>query len=103
MPSIKSKLGKKIVHSQAREVIPNVCKFTESEKNGINIPLKKVQKRIASATGVSERTIRRIKSECIPIENEQSPHFITPRKERKRRSTKSNIDNFDKCVIRRII
>ena len=60
----------------------------ESEQNGISIPLKKVQKRIASATGVSEKTIRRIKSEGITIENGQSPHFITPRKKRKRRSTK---------------
>ena len=33
MPPFKPKLGKKIVHSQAREVISNVCKFMESEKN----------------------------------------------------------------------
>jgi transposase len=103
MPPIKSKLGKKIVHSQAREVISNVCKFMEAEKQGISIPLKQVKQRVVLATGVSERTIRRIQSEGVTVESGQSPHFTTPRKERQRKSTKSNLDDFDECVVRRTI
>ena len=86
---------RKAIRSQAREIAANVLKACEDEaKNGVlSIPLSQYRERASMLTGVSTRTLSRIKAE--------------PEKEilasRKPRSDKIELDNFDKCVIRRTV
>ena len=86
---------RKAISSQAREIAANVLKACEDEaKNGVlSIPLSQYRERASMLTGVSTRTLSRIKAE--------------PEKEilasRKPRSDKIELDNFDKCVIRRTV
>jgi hypothetical protein len=61
-----------------------------------------VQKRAAEATGVSERTIRRILKERERHE-EQGTSLGTPGKKHNVPKRVTEIDNFDKCVVRRAI
>jgi hypothetical protein len=68
MSPVHYKLGSKTLHSQSREIVTNVRDFMKSEarsKDEVTSPIyfketQKVQKRAEQATGVSERTIRRI-------------------------------------------
>jgi hypothetical protein len=82
MPPVHSKLGSKTLHSQSREIVANVCDFMKREarsKDKLTLPVyfkknTKVQKRVAEATGVSERTIKRILNEREEYE-EQDTHL----------------------------
>lgn len=107
MPPILSKLNGKVVHSQTREVVYNVLNFMDSEaKNGeVLIPLRKVQERTASATGVGLRTIRKIKNEGEKLTSAAtSPStFSTPNKKRNCKKPVTGLDNFDECAVRRIV
>ena len=80
-----------------------VYKFMKTESEvGITIPLSKVQKRVAEATSVSRRILRRIlKGENV--ETGVTMAFSTPRKLRPKVCTKSILDNFDEAVLRRIV
>jgi hypothetical protein len=68
MPHVRSKLGSKTLHSQSREIVTNVCDFMKREarsKDKVSLPIyfkeiQEVHKRVAEATGLSGRTIRRI-------------------------------------------
>lgn len=102
--SVISKLGgRKVIHSQAREVIANVYRFMKREAEmRAPINVNKIQERVCDATGVSVRTLRRIvKEEKQCIQSESS--FSTPNKKRFRKKPKTDIDDFDLCVIRRTI
>jgi transposase len=70
---------------------------------GVLTNLKKTQRRVAEATGVSERSVRRIVKEIKTIESGASTSFATPHKERLVSSPKSMLDNFNECVIRRTV
>ena len=78
-----------------------VYKFMKTESEvGITIPLSKVQKRVAEATSVSRRILRRIlKGENV--ETGVTMAFSTPRKLRPKVCTKSILDNFDEAVLKR--
>jgi len=81
-----------------------VYKFMKTESEvGITIPLSKVQKRIAEATCVSRRTLRRVLKEGENVETGVAMAFSTPRKLRTKVCTKSILDNFDEAVLRRIV
>jgi predicted transcriptional regulator len=61
-----------------------------------------VQKRVAEATGVSERTIRRILKGREEHE-EQVTSFGMPGKKHNVPKQITQMDNFDKCVVWRTI
>ena len=86
---------RKAIRSEAREIAANVLKACEEEaKNGVlSIPLSQYRERASMLTGVSIRTLSRIKAK--------------PMKEilasRKPRSDKIELDIFHKCVVRRAV
>lgn len=92
----------KTIHSKERMIVNNVTEFFEKEANAqkLLLPLNQAQKRASAATGVSLRTIKRIKREALA-----SPgHLSTPGKHRKRPAERNAVlDNFDLCVIRNIV
>jgi predicted transcriptional regulator len=61
--------------------------------------IQKVQKRVAKATGVSERTIRRTLKEREKHEEQGTSHG-TPGKKHNVPKRITVTDNFDKCVVR---
>lgn len=104
--SFNSKLkGSKVLSSQTREVVANVIFFMqrEAEDNKLLKDFKKVQERVAMATGVSLSTIRRISSEMKSVEESASASFSTPNKKRQRTVSKSQLDEADKGILRRFI
>jgi hypothetical protein len=104
MPPIQSKLQGKVIHSQTQEVVANVYKFMKIEADaGVPTNLKKTQKIEAEATGVSERSVRRIVKEIKTIEFGASTSFVTPHEERLVSSPKSTLDKFNECVICRTV
>lgn len=102
--SVKTKLGgRKVIHSQAREVVANVYHFMKREaETNAPINLKKVQERVVQATGVSESTLRRILKEEKKCST-SGTSFSTPNKVRKRKKTKTDLDDFDLGVVRRTV
>lgn len=94
--------GRNIIHSQARELICNIYAFMKLEADQGPILLQKVQERVAQATGVSRRSVQRILGES-KTNVEVGQGFSTPRKKRPRKKSKTEIDDFDKCVVRRTI
>ncbi|KAJ4433444.1 hypothetical protein ANN_15746 [Periplaneta americana] len=59
----------RVVHSQGHEIAYNVWKFMSQEVvNEIPIPLKSVCARVLAATGISKRTLARIRKEGENIE-----------------------------------
>lgn len=97
-----SKVGKKVYHSQAREIVTKVHEFMKRESLAGQpiIGLKKVTDRVTEATGVPGRTVRQFLSEKKKAVEEGSS-FKTPNKKRLRRCPKTDLDNFDLGVIRR--
>lgn len=104
MPPNTLKLGSgKVLHSQAREVIYNVYKFMKNESIcGVIDNLKKVQQRVCNATGISERSLRKILHKAKDVEL-GTTSFTTPGKKRPNSSKKFDLDDFDKSVVRRTI
>lgn len=95
--------GSKVIHSQSREIIANVYKFMKREaESGQPINVKQVQARVAEATGVSIRSLQRIlneEKECLRSGAELS----TPHKKRPRKKLKTDLDDFDECVVRKAV
>lgn len=100
----KSKVKGKVIRSQTREVISNVLTFMEreAEEGKFIIQCKRVHERVAAAVGVSVRTLSRIKSERKRT-SESGTSFETPNKKRLRCRPITGLDDFDQCVVRRII
>jgi hypothetical protein len=95
--------GKKVIHSQSREIVWNIFSFMKKEAEaGEAKHLQQVQKRVAEATGVSVSSVKRILAEQRK-NVEEGKCFGTPHKTRPRRKFKTDIDDFDKSVIRRTI
>ncbi|XP_046684781.1 uncharacterized protein LOC124370533 [Homalodisca vitripennis] len=98
----KSKVGGKILHSQAREIIFNLYTFMKREAEQGPILLKQVQQRVAEATGISKTSVKRIVSEERTAPR-NGPRFSTPRKTWSKKIKKTAVDDFDKTVIRRTV
>ncbi|XP_054259923.1 uncharacterized protein LOC128984614 [Macrosteles quadrilineatus] len=76
----------------------------EADNKGVTIPIAKARERTASATGVSERMVTKINGELKQLKSnneDETKKFLTPKKRPGR--SKTCIDDFDKCVIRRTI
>lgn len=103
-PRKPSKLGgSKVLRSQSREIVYNVFKFMKEEaEHGIKQKLTGVHTRVCAATGVSLSTLKRIIKEGETNLTDGNT-FSTPNKTRHRTKTKSVLDDFDKCALRRII
>lgn len=99
-PTIEEIDEHEVLHSQAREVVDNIYKFMKKEACEGPVLIKQIQDRVAKATGISRRSVQRIMKEAR--NGEGGPRFCTPHVKRPRRRKTTNIDNFNKCVIRRI-
>ena len=91
-----------VLRRQARKIVYNVSTFMQKEADeGIKINIKHVQKRVAEATGVSTKTVRRINAEAN--KSEFIAVFRTPGKKRTGKKKITNIDSFDEGVIKRCV
>lgn len=99
----RKKLGGKIIHSQAKEMIFNIYNFMKREAQEGPILLQQVQKRVAEATGVSRSSIQRILKENKTPKSPRQPTFSTPKKKWKKVNKKTSTDDFEKTVIRRTV
>ncbi|CAG9135016.1 unnamed protein product [Plutella xylostella] len=93
----------KALKSDARKVILDVYAFMQEEKRNKAplIPFEKLEERVAAATGVSDRLVRKIVKEMKHAE-ETGEKISTPGKKRNKNRTKGRIevDDFDLGVIR---
>ncbi|XP_050357613.1 uncharacterized protein LOC126778193 [Nymphalis io] len=90
----------KVLRRQARQIIYNVAKYMQKEKDEGVTNTNQVQHRTANATGTSVRTVRNILSEC---KNSDTSVFRTPGKKRVKSKPITGIDHFDKGIIKRCI
>lgn len=103
MPSKKSTLGCRTLHSQAREIVANVNEFmkSEAEVGKFLIDVKNIHELVSKATGVSKRSVIRIMKECKRICDNVNDSFSAPGKKHRLPKRITDIDDFDKCVTRR--
>lgn len=95
--------GRKVLHSQSREIIVNVYTFMKREaETEAAIHLKQVQRRVAEATGISLASVKRILAENKTVV-QTGTQFNTPNKKRHRIKNKTELDDFDLCVVRRTV
>lgn len=101
---LKSKLNGRVLKSQTREMVTNVMNFMEREARADRfiIDPKKVRERVATACGVSQRTLTRLSAEKRKLE-ETNTSFETPNKKRKLPKKVTGLDSFDLGVVRRIV
>lgn len=95
----------KVLNSQSREIVSSVYKFMKEESNsGVTIPMQKARERTAAATGVSLRTISRINKELEAVRvSDGEKCLVTPKKNKNRQKPITGLDNFDECVVRRLV
>ncbi|KAF8770802.1 hypothetical protein HNY73_018291 [Argiope bruennichi] len=94
--------GNRIV-SKERKIVINVLRYFENEcsQNQSSIPLCQPIKRAAEATGVSTRTVNRIKREVKNTGNVKSPS--KQRRIGKLICSSTSLDDFDFCVLRQTV
>ena len=103
-----SKLKKKVLHGQSREIVSNLLSFMKMEarraleENPPIIPLSQVHERVAAATGVSLRTIQRVASERKKVATGEKTCFETPSKTRDKK-TQRRLNDADLPILRRVI
>lgn len=93
----------KTIHSEAREIVRQVIEKCDEEarRGETHINIHQRNARASDYTGISERTISRIRKEC---KEAGDSNLSTPGKHRHRPSTRNvEIDNFDLHVIRNTI
>lgn len=97
----------RVLHSQAREIVYNVYEHFLQEfqlSNPDKKPiLKDIKLKVSKATKVGFRTVERVLAEKQKMEGSGSHLYSTPGKTRPRRINKCDMDDFDKCALRRII
>ena len=87
---------KKNIHQKSQKIINKVISYCKSEaENGVpSCLISRPMERASEMTGVSVRTLYRIKKKaCCPVN----------KKPRKKRKGKHDLDDFDKCVVRRTV
>ena len=98
----------KVLNSQARNMVYQVNKYFLDEKanRGPLIDPSKATERTSRATNVCIKTVQRICSELNKLRNTQEefqePEFFSP-KERNNSRPVTNIDDVDKCVLRKLV
>lgn len=97
----------RVLHSREKELIYNVNKYFLEEKANRDfiIPPSRAVARTAKATNVSEKTVQRICSKvnkaCVTQMSPEQAAFSSPTK--KRCATVTNLDDFDKRVVRKTV
>jgi len=106
----KCKKDRKVLHPQAKELILNVVNFMKQESNGtFAVPPRKVQCRVALATGFSERTVRRVVKESKSLSSSENANgdgssvSFPPKKAPNRPKPKTGLDILTQCLVRKII
>lgn len=101
--------NRQVLHSHSRKLIYEVLKFmTKEAQEGVQYDLKDVQKRCAAATGLSERTVRKIVT-AVSNSNKQdlrSSSVLLGRTlslKKTQREKSPVIDNIDRGIIKRMI
>ncbi|XP_068250360.1 uncharacterized protein [Palaemon carinicauda] len=92
------------LHPQAREIVYRIVKYFDKEKanHGPVMDVRKTLKRTSEATMIPERTISRIcKEGKVTGERYGKPIFVEQKKQQPR--TVTNLDDFDKSVLRRTV
>ena len=88
MAGVNSRLGRKVLNGQNREIISKMFKFMKEEANNkeVVIPVVRAREQTAAATGVSERVVTKINKELIQIkkcnEGDRLSSFVIPNKKR---------------------
>ncbi|XP_039297551.1 uncharacterized protein LOC120354445 [Nilaparvata lugens] len=92
------------LHSEVRNIIRHVIEKCDEEKNSIPIPHSQATKRAANYCGVSERLIKKIRSETKCLAEPELSKLSMPGKTRPHsKNSISSIDSFDLNVIRNTI
>lgn len=68
-----------------------------------SIPLTNFKQRVIAATGISENSYKRIVKEAHSVEEGTSASFSSPRKNRPKKCTKSNLPVYEEAEIRRLV
>lgn len=96
-----------VLRRQTRKMVFDVYAFMKKEsEQGLQFDLKMVQKRTAAATGVSVSTIKRIIAAAKDPNSAglgMAPIFRTPGKKRRGVKRITDIDSFDRGVIKRCV
>ncbi|KOB70671.1 Uncharacterized protein OBRU01_14843 [Operophtera brumata] len=93
-----------VLRSQARQMVHDVLTFMKNEaQEGLQFDLKAVQKRTAAATGISERTVRRIAVVANVPGASMHEVFRTPGKKRAGKKKVTAISSSNLGVIKRCI
>lgn len=100
--------GKKDFTKQSKIIIGNVYKLfknlADDPQARDNLNFSQVLKLTSKACGVSEKSIQRIKKKLIVAdENEEEVVFDTPRKTYKREKKCTEMDDFNKEVVRKAV
>ncbi|XP_045770001.1 uncharacterized protein LOC123870678 [Maniola jurtina] len=98
----RAKVTKPIIHSQTRELARKVLENCEMERknNFYQYPVNQALDRAVFYTGISKRTMSRIKSESRSIPPEEK---LKSPKRRKKTGIKLCVDDFDRAVIHNTI
>ncbi|KAJ4448960.1 hypothetical protein ANN_00352 [Periplaneta americana] len=95
------RVGRRVFRSQARSVIYNAIKFCDEEKKtGLFLSLSKTTERAAAILKLNKETISRIRKEGNKCED-KGVEISTPNKVRRPPVNKVELDDMDKCIIRR--
>lgn len=92
---------RKVIHSQAREIVFNVYNYfrtMDSDKT-----LKDLKAIVAEATKVSPRTVATIIKEGEAPIQEGTPKFRSPGKQRARKTSVTGLEDFEKHDFRNIV
>ena len=90
-----SETRKKITNSQCKDIVYNVSKyFEEQASDPSTTPVNAYIQKTVDATSITERSIRRIRTEQSDTEV-----LLSPPKTRNREPRKP-VDDFDRCAIR---
>ncbi|RZF40459.1 hypothetical protein LSTR_LSTR013921 [Laodelphax striatellus] len=95
-PSVTKK--REFLNPQAKEIIYKLHNFMRTESNEGPILINQPQARLSLALGVSTRTIQRVCSE-FKMNNGQS----APRKPRLRKKTRTELNDYEKSIVRATI
>lgn len=94
---------RKLIHSQARNVIKNVIKFFDTQKSSgsWSYPLDKATELAAAATGVSIGLIKNIRREMKVV---GAAPLVSPKKKHTTPAVnKIHLDDMDKDILRRTV
>jgi hypothetical protein len=74
----------------------------EAKQGSFTITISKAQERPEAATGVTVRTVRKMKSEgkSLVTTGQGNSSFLTPNKKINRKRNVTGLDEFDLCVVR---